>query len=145
MLKLLATRLWVAIALVATSGCAREPVEESSVVEEVADSVDALSPATLASLPAGADSAAIEVGREAFLVCAVCHGLDGNGTPLGPSLRDTSWIHISGAPNEIAAIIQTGVAEPAEHPLPMPVMGGGQFTRDELNGLVAYVHALSRS
>lgn len=136
--------LAAACALAVAAGCAGEPADDPIEVQEP-EPFDPLAPVAISEPPPGTDSSLLEVGRQAYLVCAVCHGFDGSGTPLGPSLRDGTWIHISGSPAEIATIIRTGVAEPLEHPVPMPVMGGGRFTSEELNGLVAYVHALSRS
>ncbi|MEX2583540.1 MAG: c-type cytochrome [Gemmatimonadota bacterium] len=133
------------LVLALLAGCERVEPEETRIADEVADSVHAISAVALENLPVGVDRDEVETGRRAYVVCAVCHGLDGLGTPLGPSLRDTDWIHIGGSRDEIAQIIRTGVADPQEYPAPMPVMGGGAFDPDEFEALVTYVHALSQN
>ena len=87
---------------------------------------------------------AVEQGRELFLPCAVCHGLDGLGNLLGPSLRDGEWIHGRGSLEEIEALIRTGVAAPRNYPVPMVPMGGGAFDDAELRAVASYVYAISR-
>lgn len=93
-------------------------------------------------IPAGVDTTTVEEGRRLYVVCAVCHGLDGHGTGLGPSLRDGQWRHISGTLEEIAMITRSGVTSPVEFPIPMPVMGGGDYTPEEVQAVAAYVFAL---
>lgn len=110
----------------------------------VADSIDAIDPSLLAALPEGSTLEELEAGRTGFVVCTVCHGLNGEGTQLGPSLRDTAWIHIPADIDSIARIIRTGVESPEEFPMPMPVMGAGDFDESELRAVASYVYALSR-
>src|SRR5690606_42013714 len=101
-------------------------------VPEVAPSIQAAAPD---AIPAGLDGEQVARGRELYVVCAVCHGLDGDGTSLGPSLRDSDWIHITGTAEEIAGIIGSGVANPQVYPVPMPEMGGGDFDPGGLDAL----------
>jgi mono/diheme cytochrome c family protein len=132
------------ILAVSASGCdpaAREP----DPAEEVAASVEAIDPALLASLPPGATAETLEQGRRLYVVCSVCHGLDAHGTQLGPSLRRPDWIHIEGGVEEIEQIVRSGVANPREYPIPMPVMGGGDFDEAELRAVATYVDAMRRS
>ena len=100
--------------------------------------------ALLADMPEGTTMEELAMGRTAFVVCTVCHGLDAEGTQLGPSLRDGAWIHIPAELDSIAQIVRSGVSSPKEFPIPMPVMGGGDFDEAELNALATYVYALSR-
>lgn len=97
------------------------------------------------SVPADVDGDTVERGRELFLPCAVCHGLDGRGNQLGPSLRDGQWIHITGTLAEIEGVIRDGVPSPEEYPVPMVPMGGGDFDAEELRAVASYVYAISRS
>lgn len=101
--------------------------------------VQAVTPAVI---PVGVDTATVEEGRRLYVVCAVCHGLDGHGTGLGPSLRDGEWRHISGSVEEIATITRSGVTSPVDFPIPMPAMGGGDYAPEEVQAVAAYVFAL---
>lgn len=135
----------LAAVVVIAGSCRQDASETSDAVEEVSDSIETIDPVALETLPEGFDADKVELGRKSYVVCSVCHGLDGHGTALGPSLRDTTWIDITGTAPEIAQVIRDGVANPREFPSPMPVMGGGEFGEEELDALVAYVQALSRS
>jgi mono/diheme cytochrome c family protein len=113
--------------------------------EEVAMRVEGISPAVLELLPEQITMERLDEGRRSFAVCTVCHGLDARGTALGPPLRGTEWIHITGRPEEIIEVVRTGVDQPQEYPIPMPVMGGGAFEEQELESLSWYVYALGQS
>jgi len=110
------------------------------------ESVDsaAVAVSTVANLPPGVSAEAAEEGRELFLPCAVCHGLDGRGNQLGPSLRDSEWRRISGSLEEIEAVIRSGIPAPSTYPIPMVPMGGGDFDDEELRAVASYVYAISR-
>ena len=109
------------------------------------EAVTKLDPALAAHLPPGATMEMAENGRTLFVTCSVCHGQDAGGTQLGPSLRDSSWVNISGAPAEIEQVIRDGVPEPKELDIPMPAMGGGSFDDAQIRDLTAYVYAISHS
>lgn len=95
-------------------------------------------------LPAGTTPKAVAQGRKLFRnTCAVCHGPQGEGTQLGPDLRDAEWLNVSGEFAEIERVIREGVPEPQEFPVPMPPHGGGAYTAAELRALAAYVHSIS--
>ena len=101
-------------------------------------------PQLAAGAPAGVTQEMVDAGAQAFgTVCSACHGPGGAGTAAGPSLSDATWLHISGQFEEIAAIIGTGVPAPIEAPAPMPPLGGGNFTAEQVQQLAAYVFALS--
>lgn len=136
-------RLGAALVL-AISAC-DSPRTEPSPASEIADSVAAIDSSMLAGLSPGISIDLLEEGRDLFVVCSVCHGLDGHGTQLGPSLRDSTWIHIPNEIDAIAEITRTGVPTPTDFPVPMPIMGGGDFDAGELRALATYVHALARS
>lgn len=109
------------------------------------DEVEPLDSALVSRLPPGATLETAEEGRRLFVVCSVCHGLDAAGTALGPALNDGEWIAGSGEPEEIEAVIRAGVPAPEEFPIPMPVMGGGDFTDEEVRALAVYVYVLGRA
>lgn len=77
--------------------------------------------------------------------CSTCHKGDGTGTPLGPDLTDQTWINVSGDYSSIIENVRNGVQLPIEHPTPMPAMGGGKLTEEELCEVAAYVWSLSHS
>jgi len=140
---------WVGGLCLAVISCGAEaPVEipeEDAPEEEVAPMVERIEASVLQALPSTVTAERLEQGRRQYVVCSVCHGFDGRGTNLGPTLRGPEWIHIAGQPDEIAEIVRAGVAQPAEFPVPMPVMGGGDFDEEDLEALSWYVHALARS
>jgi putative heme-binding domain-containing protein len=83
-----------------------------------------------------AQSAAdIENGKQLFLACSRCHGLEGGGGE-GPNLnRPATRARDDQA---LLAIIRDGIPDRG-----MP--GFRQFTNGELHALVSYVHSLSRT
>lgn len=126
------------------AGCGSDG-DATDPAEAVTDSIDAIDPSLLAGMPEGTTLETLSTGRSGFVACTVCHGLNAEGTQLGPSLRDTTWIHIPADIDSIARIITTGVPEPKEFPIPMPVMGGADLDQNELRAVASYVYALSRN
>ena len=124
-------------------GCEGTGAASGSAPEEGANT-PVIDPALLAVLPAGVTADVVEEGRQLFLPCAICHGLDGLGNQLGPSLRDSSWTHIGGSLEEIERVVRDGIPAPKEYPVPMAPMGGGEFDDQELRAVAAYVYAISR-
>jgi mono/diheme cytochrome c family protein len=138
--------LWAgAAAVVALSGCDRMEWEAPEAEGEVEMEAAALDPALAGHLPAGVSLEVAERGREIFPTCGVCHGMEGEGTQLGPALSDGEWIHISGTIDEIARITRSGVQSPQRFPIPMPVLGGGSLDEADLEAVATYVYLLSRS
>lgn len=82
-------------------------------------------------------------GRAAGGICFTCHGADGVGTPLAPSLRDQSWIHGDGSIEFIANTIRTGVPAPKQYPSAMPAFAS-LLSDDQIRAVAAYVNSLSR-
>jgi mono/diheme cytochrome c family protein len=86
-------------------------------------------------------------GAELFAgkgLCFTCHGKDGSGSSLGPSLRDTTWRLIRAERGEIANLIRRGVPSSAtEYSTPMPPRGGANRTDEEVCALTEYVHMLA--
>ena len=78
--------------------------------------------------------------------CVMCHGEDGRGTQLGPSLVDAEWVHgDSLSMAGIAQVVRDGVPQPGEqHPVPMPPRGNGRFTDAEIQAVAEYTHSLAR-
>ena len=96
-------------------------------------------------LPEGVTQEMVAQGEQIFnqQICFSCHGANGVGTPLGPVLTDQEWLNTDGSYEGIMDIVRTGVAEPVQHPSPMPPMGGLQLSDEQVRQVAAYVYALS--
>ncbi len=106
------------------------------------------SPTTL-PVPKGATRALVELGGRIYQgkvasgTCAGCHGIGGEGTPLGPDLAAGKWLWSDGSYAGIAQTIREGVSKPKVYRSPMPPMGGAQLSRREVQAVAAYVWGLS--
>ncbi len=103
-----------------------------------------------AELPPGVTQEMYAQGQQIFTgqgICYTCHGMNAEGSQLAPSLRDNEWLWIDPAQGnlqqQIATLIETGVAQPKEYPAPMPPMGGVQLSQDQLQAVSAYVAAIA--
>lgn len=134
----------VSIAAILTAACGRDSDPDGAeAAAKAAAVVEPLDPRLTANLPAGVTASMAQQGRDLFAVCSVCHGADARGTQLGPDLRDQEWINVSRDMEAIERVIVQGVAEPEEYPIPMPAHGGGEFNREQVRALAAYVYAVS--
>ena len=82
-------------------------------------------------------------GKVGGAACAGCHGANGTGSPVGPSLTSSKRLWSDGSFRGILKVITDGVPKPKEYRSPMPPMGGAQLTKDQARALAAYVWALS--
>lgn len=116
------------------------------VVAGIGGAAAAAVPTLAAGAPAGVTQAMVESGAQHFrTVCAACHGPGGGGTAAAPVLADQEWLNIAGSYDEIVGVITTGVPNPEQFPAPMPPLGGGSFSPDQVRELAAYVFALSHA
>ena len=85
------------------------------------------------------NSAAAQLGKPKFVVCAACHGPEGKGNPaLGASnLTDKVWLHGWGEA-AIASIINSGKTNV------MPAFGE-RLSAEQIHVLAAYVWSLSQT
>jgi cytochrome c oxidase cbb3-type subunit III len=85
------------------------------------------------------NSAAAQLGKAKFAVCAACHGPEGKGNPaLGaPDLTDKVWLHGWGEA-AIVAMINGGKTNM------MPAFGE-RLSAEQIHVLAAYVSSLSQS
>lgn len=100
-----------------------------------------------ADLPEGVTQEQYQQGQQLFTgqgACHACHGPQATGTQLGPDLTDSDWLNIAERDYDaIVEVINTGVASPAEHPGPMPPMGGASLNDEQVRALAAYVYGIS--
>jgi len=100
-------------------------------------------------VPKGATRAQVALGNRIYhgevgeAPCAGCHGSDGGGSPLGPSLRSHRWLWSDGSYAGIRNTIIAGVPDPKEFRSPMPAMGGAQLSTAQVQAVAAYVWGLS--
>jgi cbb3-type cytochrome c oxidase subunit III len=88
-------------------------------------------------------------GRSLFLGsanCQECHGPDGMGTDLGPSLVDSVWLHGTGSYEMIVRLVTHGVTRrESTTGSPMPMRGWAPLDNDQLVAVATYVWSLSRT
>lgn len=102
-----------------------------------------------AALAQGVTQEQFDQGRQLFTGqggCQACHGPQAKGTQLAPDLTDDEWLNIPDPSLEtIEQLIRTGVAEPKEHPAPMPPMGGANLSEEQVSALAGYVLSIAGS
>ena len=102
--------------------------------------------AAVGVLPAGVSREVGEQGRELYLrACVMCHGENGGGNALGPSLIDRQWLEGNGSFEEIIAVVRDGVPTPKEFPVPMPPRGDGSFTDEQVRAVAAYTSSIANA
>jgi cytochrome c oxidase cbb3-type subunit 3 len=92
------------------------------------------------SLSGGAhNSAAAQLGKPKFVVCAACHGPEGKGNPAvgAPNLTDKIWLHGWGEA-AVVAMINGGKTNV------MPAFGD-RLSAEQIHVLAAYVWSLSQT
>jgi glucose/arabinose dehydrogenase/mono/diheme cytochrome c family protein len=100
-------------------------------------------------VPPGSSRRMVALGDRVFhglaggLGCTGCHGADGAGTTLGPDLTAKTPLWSDGSYAGIKRVIREGVPQPKQYRSPMPAMGGGQLSPEQLSAVAAYVWALS--
>jgi mono/diheme cytochrome c family protein len=82
-------------------------------------------------------------GKVGGAACAGCHGADGTGSPLGPSLASGKWLWSDGSLAGILKVITDGVPQPKQYRSPMPPLGGTQLTAEQASAVAAYVWSIS--
>jgi len=100
-------------------------------------------------VPEGATAEMVALGDRIYhgqvggATCTGCHGANGTGSPIGPSLTSQQRLWSDGSFAEILKVITEGVPQPKKYRSPMPPMGGAQLTADQASALAAYVWGLS--
>lgn len=98
-------------------------------------------------LPSGVTSGMIFDGKEVYSGpgrCFECHGSPPWGE-LGPSLKDSVWLQVTGTYDEIVALIRSGVTvEDARTGEEMPAHDTADLTDYQVRAVGAYVWSVSR-
>ena len=90
MIRFLCLPLWIAFAAAALAdtpdGVTGDGAESFQVAAKSAATGDA------ADAPAPDPAAIRKLGRQQFIMCAACHGQQGEGGPAGPPLAGSEWV-----------------------------------------------------
>ncbi len=139
----------VLVCMVTLVACAKKEGGDQAAATDTASSAAPAAapsaPTIPAQLPAGVTAEMITQGQQIFTStgnCYTCHGMDARGTQLAPNLTDAEWLNVSGKYDEIVNLVHTGVAQPKQHPAPMPAMGGAQLSDDQVKQVAAYIWVL---
>ena len=101
------------------------------------------------AVPEGATREMVALGRRIYhgqvggAACTGCHGMNGQGSTLGPPLNGKKWLWSDGSFAGITKTINDGVAQPKNYRSPMPAKGGAQLTDEQVKAVAAYVWSLS--
>jgi mono/diheme cytochrome c family protein len=92
----------------------------------------------------------VQAGRMVFSGagrCQSCHGAGGVNGRFGPNLTDSEWLWLNPASStfvrDIADLVRRGIPAPRGQN-PMPAMGGGNLSDEQLLAVGAYVASLSQ-
>lgn len=100
-------------------------------------------------VPVGATRAQVLLGSRIFWgeiaggTCSGCHGSDGKGSTVGPSLISGQWSWGDGSWQAIAATIDMGVVRPKRADGAMPPRGGAPLSEADVKAVAAFVWAIS--
>jgi len=100
-------------------------------------------------VPEGATAEMVALGDHIFhgqvggASCTGCHGANGGGSSLGPSLTSQDRLWSDGSFAGILKVITDGVPSPKKYRASMPPMGGAELSADQASALAAYVWGLS--
>lgn len=102
-------------------------------------------------LPPGATREQLDRGAGIFRgaiaggTCSGCHGIDGKGSNVGPSLATGEWLWSDGSWSGIAATIRNGVDRPKKLTGAMPPRGGAALSDADVEAVAAYAWALGHA
>lgn len=102
--------------------------------------VDALTPAADAEI----DPAVLEAGKAQYMTatCFVCHGMNGEGGPIGPPLAESDWV--TGPVSNLIRIQLRGLTGPItvsgkEYNLPAPMAPLAQQTDEQIAAVLTHI------
>jgi mono/diheme cytochrome c family protein len=138
--------LWVAaVAGLAVIGACRPEAEPGAAAAAHAEAVEDAGPPP-GELPEGVTAEEAREGRRLYRVaCVMCHGENGEGTQLGPSLVDGEWrLAGEGGHDQIVQVVRAGVETPEEYPVPMPDAETAGLSEEQVRAVAAYAYSLGR-
>ncbi len=88
------------------------------------------------------DPAVMEAGKVSFMLCAACHGQNGEGTPLAPPLAGSEWV--TGPISNLIRIQLRGMQGPItvagkEYNLPAPMAPLNYQTDEQIAAVLTFV------
>lgn len=88
------------------------------------------------------DPAQMEIGKTQFMVCAACHGQNGEGGPAGPPLAGSEWV--TGPASNLILIQLRGLTGPIEvagkvYEFPAGMMAMAYQTDEQIAGVLTYI------
>lgn len=88
------------------------------------------------------DPAVMETGKASFTLCAACHGMNGEGTPLAPPLAGSDWV--KGPVSNLIRIQLRGLQGPItvsgkEYNLPAPMAALNYQTDEQIAAVLTFV------
>lgn len=88
------------------------------------------------------DPAAMAIGKAQFLVCAACHGQNGEGSPIAPPLAGSEWV--KGPISNLIRIQLRGLQGPisvkgTEYNMPGGMAALAYQTDEQIAGVLTYV------
>jgi mono/diheme cytochrome c family protein len=84
----------------------------------------------------------MEAGKAAYMACAACHGMDGQGVAAGPKKMAPSLTGSKiamGKPDVFALVIQNGIAKETQDYLGMMAPLGATMDDEKLAAVMTYV------
>ena len=128
-------------------GPADAPVTAAAQAASPTPAAPTVAPAmqTASAVPPGSSAAEVAAGERVYKgsTCAGCHGGDGGGSAVGPSLVAGPWLWGGSLP-EITASVRNGVPQPKQYRSPMPPLGGASLSDSEVKAVSAYVWSIGR-
>lgn len=88
------------------------------------------------------DPAVMEIGKVQFATCGACHGLNGEGGPIGPPLAGSDWV--AGPISNLIRIQLRGLQGPIhvagkEYNFPAPMAALSYQTDEQIAAVLTYV------
>jgi mono/diheme cytochrome c family protein len=132
-------------ALLVAGGCRDDGGDGGPAAQAHEEAVEDAGPAP-GQLPENVSADEGREGRRLYREgCVMCHGEEGGGTQLGPSLVDGEWrLAEDGSFEAIMQVVQAGVESPEDFPVPMPSAEAARLSQEQVRAVAAYAFSLGR-